>query len=495
MGRFVLAELLRRKIPVAVIVRADAGRVPAARVDEALAPFEEFSLLPRPKVIAGDLSVPGLGLHADDRSLLSSRPLTIIHCAASVKFFADGNDGEPYRSNVDGTRHLLEMCKTWQISRFHLVSTAYTQSAKRVEGTAFEVPVSPDLAGENDYECSKIKAEALVRSCPWLQSPTILRPSIVVGDSLRAYTSSYNGFYSALQIGEQFAKSFGFDPLAGGLLRQALGLRASDSKNLVPVDWVAAAIVRIALHASLRGQIYHLTNSQPVSVLEIERAIVDGLADKHGHSLPHTRHTSTGNSPVTDVPTLFREQMRAYSTYFADDPKFDTTHADELLGDLPCPQVDYRFMRELCRVALEKNFGWPKPPRLLYQRVEFIKGNVSSQKLLIKANDVAESWILELLGPGAPPPLTFTKSDNRWQVGYELVDAEEMPHKYQRMVTSVSTFLDCINGTIGLNDSVRQGRWVIQSRSRQNWLAELEQWIHDIKLLVSVTGPDSGKST
>ena len=126
-----------------------------------------------------------------------------------------------------------------------------------------EVPVTSLEKAGNDYERSKIQSEQLVWQCPHIGTQTIYRPSIVVGDSQTGYTSTYHGFYAPLQIALTIVKAVGLDVPAADEFRRRLGLSSQDSKNLVPVDWLAEAILHLMHTPAAIGGIYHLTHPQP----------------------------------------------------------------------------------------------------------------------------------------------------------------------------------------------------------------------------------------
>lgn len=359
-GRFLLAGLMRRQVPTIVLVRAQTHRTAIARIDEALAPFESHNLLPRPIVLDADLTQPGLGMDRAALDMLQSVPLRVLHSAASIRFTADTPTGEPYATNVQGTQNLLNLASAWTVEQFHQVSTAYVQCNRSVDQsdaarTAFEVPVTSMEKAGNDYERSKIQSEQLVWQCPHIGTKTIYRPSIVVGDSQTGYTSTYHGFYAPLQIALGVVKSFGLDVAAADEFRRRLGLSSQDSKNLVPVDWLAEAILHLMLTPAAIGGIYHLTHPQPVSTSVMQQAIIDALAE---HVQPSRERAST----LQIHPELFREQLAVYESYFQDDPPFDRAQADRYLKSLPCPTMDYAALKHLATAALRNNFGWPKPP-------------------------------------------------------------------------------------------------------------------------------------
>ncbi len=59
----------------------------------------------------------------------------VVHSAASLKFHDDGC-GEPWLSNIEGTRNVLSLCEVAGVRKLHYVSTAYVCGLR--EGTIYE---------------------------------------------------------------------------------------------------------------------------------------------------------------------------------------------------------------------------------------------------------------------------------------------------------------------------------------------------------------------
>lgn len=75
--------------------------------------------------IAGDCSLPGLGLNEDEKQLLISQVHIVFHCAATVRF--DENLKTAFRINVSATRDILELAKQMQNLK---VSNPHPQTKK-----------------------------------------------------------------------------------------------------------------------------------------------------------------------------------------------------------------------------------------------------------------------------------------------------------------------------------------------------------------------------
>ena len=454
-GRFVLAELLRNGNYVATLVRDRASASARLRIEESIEPFESDTSLIRPRVIAFDLTRPGLGISDADRRWLQGKRLGVIHSAASIRFQGTGPDAEPYLSNVRGTENLLNFLRDCDVECFHYVSTAYVTSRSGDPTTAHlprrEVEVARGASGGNDYESSKIQSERMILDCSWLKSKTILRPSIIVGDSQTYYSSTFHGFYAALQIANQVVKLPGSSQLGGGYFRKQLGLSERDTKNFVTVDWVARAIVRIALNPKLHGRIYHLTNPQTVSCADVQAAIEEALQPQISRDA-----AQYGSSPLdpqasqSSMPGSFREQLAVYETYFNCDPAFDCSNTLAVLPDLPCPRVSVELLVSLARFALQANFGWPRPSVTLPEHAQAFNRIEPSPAL----QDVAESIELQVLGVGAPPPMYFSKHRGRWTATECLRAGAE---KKLTLVGRSKDIASCLNGMQSLSGLARAG--------------------------------------
>ncbi len=467
-GRFVLAELLRSGLLVAALVRDRAAAQAATRIEESLAPFETEVALLRPRPIVFDLTLPGLGVSEADRRWLRGKRLGVIHSAASIRFNASSQDDEPYLSNVAGTGNLLEFLRDFEVSCFHYVSTAYVTSrsvgAEVADLPRKEVAVELGATGGNDYETSKIASERLILDCAWLQSKTILRPSIIVGDSQTGYTSTFHGFYAPLQIAKQVVKLPGGKLLSGAWFRGQLGMKETDAKNFVPVDWVARAIARVALDSRLHGKIYHLTNPQPVASIDVQTAIVNALTDGIEAGL------ATAEAHAS-IPANFREQLAVYESYFNNDPRFDCANTWAALPDLPCPRIDVDQLTRLGKFALKANFGWPKPTVNLPSYASVFARLTSDELVECGVGEVAESVQLHALGAGAPHPLRFAQISGHWRP-----TAINCPLKEGLVIVGAATdFAFCINGLKTLAELVACGKVLCLGIPARGWPVVLQE--------------------
>src|SRR4030042_3918950 len=127
LGSYLLRDCLLAGHRMAVLGRPTETASAEQRVDALLARWQGKTgqLLARPAVFEGDLYRPDLSLTASDLHWISRNCGAVIHKAASLVFFGSDRQKDPWLTNVEGTRHLLELCRRCGIRQLHYVSTAY----------------------------------------------------------------------------------------------------------------------------------------------------------------------------------------------------------------------------------------------------------------------------------------------------------------------------------------------------------------------------------
>ena len=289
------------------------------RVKELVA--EDESLRGRINLVEGDITVPGLGLSANDGAGLWPTVTEIWHLAAVYDLTVAPELAK--RVNVDGTRHVLDAAVHCErLDRFHYFSTCYVSG--RYPGPFSEDDLEVGAPFQNHYEATKHLAEAEVRRrMVEGLTATIYRPSIVVGDSRTGETQKYDGPYFALQL----------------LLRQpriallpVIGDPSLTSVNVVPRDFVVDAVAHLSGLPQSAGQTYALADPHPLTVA----AMVDVLAEATGRRVirvPLPRRLA--KAAVRYVPGV-RRLMRMppeLVDYFADPTWYLTTNTAADLGD------------------------------------------------------------------------------------------------------------------------------------------------------------------
>jgi thioester reductase-like protein len=313
---FVGMELLARYLerterPVLTMVRAgsdEAARERIGAVLENLFGYRAGRYEDRVTAVAGDLTAPRLGLDPARWDWLAEASTMTVHCAASVSF---GQSLEEARAiNVEGTRRMLELAgrakELGGLDRYAQVSTAYV--AGNHAGRFYECDLDVGQSFNNSYEQSKFEAEQLVRSHPDLPF-TILRPSIVVGDSNSGWTAAFNVLYWPLRA------------LARGLF-PAVPAIASAPVDVVSVDYVADGIHELCEAPGGIRQTYHLTAGAEASTIAEIAELASGYFQQ-----PPPRLLSPAEFMSADhgVARSMLEEGAMYFPYFSVATTFDDT--------------------------------------------------------------------------------------------------------------------------------------------------------------------------
>jgi NAD(P)-dependent dehydrogenase (short-subunit alcohol dehydrogenase family) len=201
----------------------------------------------RVKPVAGDLLSPRLGVSEEDLVALRGNVDHFFHLAAVYDMTAD--EATNMSSNVDGTRHAVELANALEAGTFHLTSSIAV--AGMYKGLFREDYFDEGQKLPSAYHRTKFESERIVRTqttVPW----RVYRPAIVVGNSKTGEMDKIDGpyyFFKAIQKARHYLPEW--FPLVGPELGWT---------NIVPVDYVAAAMDHIAHTPGLDGQAFHLTD-------------------------------------------------------------------------------------------------------------------------------------------------------------------------------------------------------------------------------------------
>ncbi|MGA2619629.1 MAG: SDR family oxidoreductase [Thermoguttaceae bacterium] len=361
LGSYFLRDCLLSGHRMAVLARPSKAESARQRIESLLRHWEQVlgRTLPRCVVLESDLTQADLGLDGQSLQWIRGHCKAVVHNAASLVFRGVDGDGEPFLSNVEGTRRMLDLCRYAGIRQFHYVSTAYVCGLR--EGLVLESEVDLGQTPGNAYEKSKLQAELMVRAADFLDPPTIYRPSIIVGDSETGFTTTFHGFYTPLKLAHAMAGKVLPGATGGAPLANCLGLQGHERKNFVPVDWVSAVMSYIHGRPEHHGQTYHLTSPEPARVAEMAAAMQEAIEAYSPYATSPTDWTCDGDW----FERTFREQMVIYGAYWRDDPQFDRTSTARAAPHLLCPTLDRAAMVRLAKYAIDSNFGRQRQPKLM----------------------------------------------------------------------------------------------------------------------------------
>ncbi|GAB3128880.1 SDR family oxidoreductase [Tsukamurella serpentis] len=241
--------------------------------DDSLPRFERLiadlghDLAPQVVPVAGDIDQPGLGIADGD---LPDRIDHLIHVAAVYDM--DAPEQVQQQTNVEGTRNTLALAERLGATVHHVSSVAVAGSH---EGRFAETDFDVEQSFPSAYHRTKYEAEALVRASglPW----QIYRPSIVVGDSMTGAIDKIDGPYYFFP----FLRLMGTIPHHLRVPFANLGYT-----NIVPVDFVANAIVALVTAPPAPGTVYHLADPKGQSLTTLYDALAPAFSGPKAVPLP-----------------------------------------------------------------------------------------------------------------------------------------------------------------------------------------------------------------
>ncbi len=353
LGSYLVRDLLLDGQPMALVVRADRKTAPEVRVERIVSAWEAElgKRLPRPHVLAGDLTRPACGLSTTDIDWVARHCDGLLHNAASLSFRGSDRSAEPWLSNVTGTANVLELVRSAGIEHLHHVSTAYVCGLRAGRVGENELDVGQEFG--NDYERSKVEAEGMVRAASGPATVTVYRPSIIVGDSRTGFTSTYHGLFAVLRLGHTLLTKVALGSTSGPAMLALLGISPSNRKNFVPVDWVSEVVAWCVQSPAARGRTFHVTHPRPVSSAAIGRVIQEAVER-------YSRAASADDPDLCDEAWFadnLASQLDVYRSYFRNDPDFDRASTEAVTGHIPCPELDHETLLRMAKFAIDDDFG------------------------------------------------------------------------------------------------------------------------------------------
>jgi long-chain acyl-CoA synthetase len=314
LGTEVLTRLLAREgleIVVLVPARTDADAIHAATRAWWHRPELRSALGARIHGVAGDVGEPQLGLDDATYADLSRHVTHIVHAAADLRLDASVEDLR--RTNVDGVANALTFARSAHgLARFLHVSSAYVAGRRR--GVVREDDLTDEFGFESAYEQTKFEGERLVRRAASELPVAIVRPAMIVGDSMTGDIKTFNTFYAPLRL------------LLSGK-RRIVPARRGLRVNIVPVDHVSVAIVRLLFDPGAEGLTFHLTTptEQLPTAGEVVAFTRRWARENLGVKLPRSIFLPVG------LPVAGRTG-RLLAPYLRERRRFLRDHTDRALG-------------------------------------------------------------------------------------------------------------------------------------------------------------------
>jgi len=278
-------------------------------------------------VLVGDPSAMHLGLSTSEYRELTGGVTDVLH-AAEQSTLASTRE-EMRRVNLTGTQAVLDLaidCRN--LRRFTQVSTVFV-SGDRV-GVVAEDELACGQAFRNAYEESKFEAELLVRRAMGQIPATVLRPSIVVGDTKTGEIDRFEGPYA-------LAILLVTSPLQVPVPLPGDGVAPL---NAVPIDYVVDASAAIHQDARAVGRTFHIVDPNPSS----SRRVYELIAQRSGKKLPRLSLGYKLTDALLKLPGLERltREQRAAIAYVNHLSFYSSRHTLEVLEGtgIRCPPIE-----------------------------------------------------------------------------------------------------------------------------------------------------------
>jgi nucleoside-diphosphate-sugar epimerase len=215
---------------------------------------------PRVREVQGDIVRPDLDLGPEVLRTLASEVDVVVHSAALTRFGA--GRATTFAANLDGTRHVLAVAERAGAPLFH-ISTAF--AGRR------------DAAGAgsaaNAYLDSKAAAEEAVRGSGL--PATVIRPSIVCGDSQTGEIAAFQGLLQ----------------LAGAVVQGTLPVIPAGPDahiDFVPSDVAARAVARLVGRGAVGGEYWLTAGASALPLTEVLDLTL-AFAERIGREVPRPR--------------------------------------------------------------------------------------------------------------------------------------------------------------------------------------------------------------
>ncbi len=314
-GAFLLAELLAQtNATIYCLVRAQHAQEARWRIQQAFAEYQiqaanvDHRIVP----VVGDLSKPRFGLSKAAFHQLGETIDCIYHAGALVNYL------HPYENlkatNVQGTVEVLRLATVGRTSPVHFVSTLAVTIAGSGGNHVYEddEPLCPHVA--MGYDQSKWVADGIMRLARSRGIPVAIYRPGRIGSHSHTGASNRDDF---------------FIRLLGSCLQLGLAPNIPMVENIMPVDFVARAIVHLSQQQQHANKTFHLLNQSSLHWQWLMNLIQEqgyrlrlvsytewyqALQNRAGHDPEHPLHTFVKLLPTGDVAERWLANLHHHAT-------------------------------------------------------------------------------------------------------------------------------------------------------------------------------------
>lgn len=368
LGSHLMAAMLKEGYKIIILGRSNKEESLKTRISKLLVWFgiEEFAS--HLEIVEADFLKPLFGLQKDDYNKLCRKTEQIIHCASDTSF-SENKREKVMEANINNLKAVLEFSKNACASYFHYISTAYVAGT----GVTFCKEILPaSRSFTNVYEETKASAENIIYGFCEENSigVSIIRPSIVYGDSQSGRSLKFNALYFPIRSAQSIRDIYLNDIQNNGGIKASkngiyidkegylnlplkIYLPCEGDLNIIPVDYFVNATIRI-IENCYHGGIYHLTSPSPTTMKKVAK-YYEKLMKVRGVEIIY--ETKPGNLFRNPAEELFDRFIEPYRPYLSDTRVFDRTNAIKATDNLIPPAFTYEIFKTCMEYAIEVNWG------------------------------------------------------------------------------------------------------------------------------------------
>ncbi len=425
-GHHLLEALLRREGDVHVLIRERSQ----GKLTELLDKLERRAPglpIDRVQPVIGDLRQPLLGIDVDQVQELRGKIDHFFHLAAVYDMTAPAQRN--IAVNVGGTSHAVEIARSLEVGCLHHVSSIAVAGTKK--GLFTEDAFDEGQRLPSPYHKTKFESERIVREQPYVPW-RVYRPAVVVGDSRTGEMDKIDGpyyFFKSIQMMRHLMPEW--LPLIGLDLGRT---------NVVPVDWVAAAIDHIAHKRGLDGRAFHLTDPHSMRIDRVFNLLAEAAhAPRFAVSLDKRLVTAVPKAPISLFSRLpLVSQARKLALRELGIPEEVLSHIDLV------PEFDTRETRRaLAGTTYEtpppfENYVtrlwdyWERDMDPDIDRSRTLREAVEGRNVLITgaSSGIGKATALKVAGAGGVPLLIARNVEKLEEVRAEIVAAGGTAYVY-----------------------------------------------------------------
>ena len=356
LGSYLVAGLFRgHQDRLNLLVRAKTEQEARERLWQSLQLHLEFPefldyVNDRVRIFRGDLTGEHLALPDDEYHALVDSTDSILHCAASLN---RKSEKQCLNVNLRGSLEVIQLARRAQnhhgLRRYSHVSTVAVAGKRQNEVVTEDNSIDWSRSDYDPYARTKKFSEHMVQQLLADVPHTIFRPAIVMGDSGRPETT-------------QFDMVQAFDMLAR---LPVLPLRPDDKIDIVPANYVGAAVVKIHQMEKPNYGIYHLSSGTGAQTY---KELTDALAAAGGWGKPSYQPWLGGPFSKTVNWLAFKggalgygaSLLKVFWPYLDWNTVFDNSRVVQEMGAAPAKFSSYAY--PLLQFSRANKFKYPAAP-------------------------------------------------------------------------------------------------------------------------------------